>query len=165
MGHHFNPAKNAPIVVSSSGDSSGELDSPVSHRDRLIYESRLKELSESGAGAEAKDWERLQAGAQPELDAFGQPVLEIRRGDDAVRVGVTRSNILESSGSRSLAAEMLETRIRQELRPSIASKTANKDVASDLELLRQLVSRPRVANASNQSHVPNSLVWSAASVQ
>jgi hypothetical protein len=166
MGHHFNPAKNAPIVASSSGasssgDSSSELDSPVSHRDRLIYESRLKELSESSPGAEAKDWERLQAEAQPELDDFGQPVLEIRRGDDVVRVGVTRSNILESSGSRSLAAEMLETRIRQELRPSIASKTAHQDVESDLELLRQLVSKPRFANTSNQSQVPNSLVWSA----
>jgi hypothetical protein len=160
MGHHFNPAKNALIVASSR-----ELDSPVNRRDRLIYESRLKELSESSPGAEAKDWERLQAEAQPELDAFGQPVLEIRRGDDAVRVGVTRRNILESSGSRSLAAEMLETRIRQELRPSIASKTAHKDVESDLELLRQLVSQPRLANASNQSHLPNSLIWSAASLQ
>ena len=121
--------------------------------ERLRYQSRMDELSQSrplidglkeGKTKEVKTWERLQASAQPGFDASGQPVLQMRVGDDLVQVGVSRANILSVSESPELAARLVEARLRQELRPATARKTSRSDVEKDLALFQQLLSlQPR----------------------
>jgi hypothetical protein len=154
FGHRrFDPARNALIE-----DASGQLDSPMTRGERLAFQSRLNELSQSdsvvdpvvdplgerktraGKGSEAKDWERLQASSQPALDASGQPVLQLGVGDDSAQVGLSRANILTGSGSPELAARLVEARLREELRPASVRKTSRNDVKKDLKLFQQLLS-------------------------
>jgi len=151
FGHRrFDPARNALI---SNLDSGRELDAPMTRDDRLRYQSRMDELSQSrsaidglkeGENKEAKTWERMQASAQPGLDVFRQPILQMRVGEGLAQVGLSRSNILSGSDSPELAARLMEARLRQELRPAIARKTSRSDVEKDLALFQQLLSlQPR----------------------
>ncbi len=154
FGHRrFDPARNTSIL-----DSARELDAPMTRDERLRYQSRLDELSltgvvigpldeglnpgkSEGKTKEVKTWERLQAGATPGFDASGQPLLQVRVGDDLALVGVSRANILSVSESPELAARLLEARLRQELRPATARKTSPSDVEKDLALFQQLLRR------------------------
>ncbi len=153
FGHRrFDPARNALVL-----DSDHELNAPMTRDERLTYQSRLDELSltpravdpeDEGKGEgktkEIKTWERLQAAATPGIDTSGQPVLQIREGDDLAQVGISRANILSISDSSELAARLVEARLRQELRPAAARKTSPRDVEKDLALFQQLLSlQPR----------------------
>jgi hypothetical protein len=146
FGHHrFDPARNDPVL-----DSTRQLDSAVTHNDRLAFQSRLDEMTQTRASKDSsnqeKSWERLQASAQPGLDASEQPVLLVRLGDDVARIGISRANISNTSKPSGFAAGLVEARLRQELRPAVARKTSRRDVEKDLVLLRQLLSRqPREA--------------------
>jgi hypothetical protein len=147
FGHRrFDPARNALI---SNLDSGCELDAPMTRDDRLRYQSRMDELSQSrsaidglkeGENKEVKTWERMQASAQPGLDVLRQPILQMRVGEDLSHVGLSRANILSASDSQELAARLIEARLRQELRPALARKTSRRDVEKDLALFQQLLS-------------------------
>lgn len=152
FGHRrFDPARNALIL-----DSGHQLDAPMSHDDRLRYQSQMDELSQTSSVIdplnernEVKTWERMQASAQPGLDASGQPVLQMRVGDHLTQVGLSRTNILSDSESSVLAARLLEARLRQELRPATARKSSPSNVKMDLALLQQLLSpQPREATVA-----------------
>ena len=152
LGHHFDPSRNALVA-----DSSWQLDAPLTHQERLTYENRLNEMTQSTApetrqkrakkskakSNDLKTWERLLANAEPGLDASGQPILQVHEGDTWMNVGLTRANILGSSESSDLAANFLEARLRQELRPAGARKTSRANIDADLALLRQALSQTR----------------------
>jgi hypothetical protein len=53
---------------------------------------------------------------------------------------MSRANVLNDPGSSELAAKLLAARIQQELRTTGPRKAAHSDVASDVGLLRQLLS-------------------------
>ena len=153
FGHRrFDPARNALVF---NLDSGGQLDAPMTRDDRLRYQSRLDELSQTGSGGdslnEEKHWERLQAGARPGLDASGQPVLQLRVGGDLAQVGISRANILSVSDSSELAARLLEARLRQELRPATARKASPSDVEKDLTLFQQVLRRQSREDAVTRS--------------
>jgi hypothetical protein len=146
----FDPARNALIM-----DSSDQLNAPMTRDERLRYQSRLDELSQTsstidplnaGKAKEVKTWERVQSNAIPGIDASGQPVLHMGVDDESAQVGLSRANISSSSESPQLAARLMEARIRQELRPAATRKTSPSDVEKDLTLFRQLLSlQPREA--------------------
>ena len=156
FGHRrFDPARNALVL-----DSDRQLDAPMTRDQRLRFQSRMDELSQTASVIDPLDesknegkikskddektWERLQASAAPGIDTSGQPVLQLRVADDLAQVGLSRANILSISDSSELAARLLEARLRQELRPGTARKTSPSDVENDLALLRQLLSlQPR----------------------
>jgi hypothetical protein len=139
----FNPARHALVL-----DSRWQLDTPMTTADRRAYQNELDELrhvgsiqdSSADSSIERKTWEQLQAGAEPELDSAGTPVVQVHLGSDVAKVGVSRTNVLNDPGSSDLAAKLLAARIQQELRPAMARKAAHSDVASDMALLRQLLS-------------------------
>lgn len=134
----FDPGRHAPVI-----DARWQIDTPVTTADRRSYQNQLDELRQSVSPADPgreDTWPRLQAMAEPELDAFGTPVIQVHRGSTVEQVGMARANVLETPGSPQLAVKLLEARIQLELRPGIARKTANSDVASDLSLLRQVIS-------------------------
>jgi hypothetical protein len=148
FGHRrFDPARNALIL-----DSGRQLDAPMTRDERLRYQSRMEELSQTsvvdplnevktngGKAKEVKSWERLQASGTPGIDTSGQPVLQLHIGDDWAQVGISRANILSVSDSPELAARLLEARLRQELRPATARKTSPSDVEKDLALFQQIL--------------------------
>ncbi|MGA8540062.1 MAG: hypothetical protein WB566_11220 [Terriglobales bacterium] len=163
FGHRrFDPARGALVL-----DSDHELDAPMTRDERLRFQSRLNELTETTSSTEASDksdkkneeksgmkeakaWERLQASATPGIDISGDPVLQLRLGDDLAQVGLSRTNILTVSDSSELAARLLEARLRLELRPGTARKTSSNDVERDLGLLRQLLMpEPREVGVSS----------------
>ncbi len=121
--------------------------------DRLRYQSRMDELSQTrpaidgvkeGENKEVKTWERMQAGAQPGLDVLRQPILQMRVGEELAQVGLSRANILSASEPPELAARLVEARLRQELRPTMARKASRSNVEKDLALFQQLLShQPR----------------------
>jgi hypothetical protein len=148
LGHgRFDPTRHARVL-----DSSSQLDTPMTSADRRFYQSRLDELTRTGAivdfSSEERKWEDLQAGAEPELDLSGKPVMKVHVGSGVEEVGISRANVLSASESSELAARLLEARLRQELRRASARKTAHSDVENDLALLRQLLSVQRSGFAS-----------------
>jgi hypothetical protein len=134
----FDPARNAMIM-----DSKRELQPRLASTERKALMSQLDELS-ANANLDGKTWRnekiwrRLQADAEPSLDRAGSPVLQVRVGDEIVDVGVSRRNVLSPSGSPELSQELLEARLREELRRSAASKTSESDVISDWKLLQKV---------------------------
>ena len=150
FGHRrFDPGRNAPIL-----DADRELDTPITHDERLAFQSRMDEMSLPASASdpvverknegkkEVKTWERLQATAEPGLDGFGQPVLQMGISNDLGLVGLSRANILRFSGSSEFATRLVEARLREELKSGTARKTSHSDVQKDLVLLRQLLAAP-----------------------
>jgi len=141
----FDPAHNAMIM-----DSKHELQPRLAADQRRAISDQLDLLS-NNASAEPKSWRnektwrRLQADAEPQLDQFGGPVLQVRVGEQLVDVGVSRENVLRTIGSPSLSRELLQARLREELRRSAASKTSASDVVSDWKLLQKAI--PSEANS------------------
>ena len=92
----------------------------------------------------ATTWQQVQAGAVPQLDNSGNPVLEVKLGEETVDLGVSRSNVLRTSAPPELVASMLIARLREELRNGGSPKASERDVANDWELLQKvLVARDR----------------------
>jgi hypothetical protein len=173
FGHRrFDPARNALIL-----DSDNQLVPPITRDQRVIYQSRLNELSQSNPDAlaetkrnEIKTWAREQASAHPAFDADGRPILQIGSvssnsdsnsasesnsdDEDLTQLGISRANILntDSTGSPELASRLLEARIRQELRPATIKKTAPTDVGKDLALYQQLLSRQAAEEKTSSAH-------------
>jgi hypothetical protein len=140
----FDPARHARVL-----DSSSQLDTPMTSADRRSYQSRMDELTRAGSMVDSlrsqeRSWEALQAGAEPELDPSGKPVMQVRVGREVKQVGISRANVLNAPESSELVARLLEARLHQELRRTTARKTAHSDVENDLALLRQLLASSRV---------------------
>lgn len=88
--------------------------------------------------AEERRWESRLAGAEPTLDAAGQPALRLRVDGDTT--GVARSNILNNDDTASdFTVGLVEARLREELKPATLRKTARSDVQNDLLLLQHLL--------------------------
>ena len=161
----FDPNKQALVF-----DSTAELHPPIASKERRNYADQLNSLlaqlnvsevrskpDRDMGGQEirwqeilrnnnSKDWERLQAAAEPGLDSLGRPILQVHVGERLVNVALTRDNILSSPDPSRLAQEVLTSRLRSELRRNAADKTAESDVISDWNLLRQTA---LTASASN----------------
>jgi hypothetical protein len=134
----FNPGRNAPIL-----DSQHELGAPLTRADRRAFRDQLEEIvrmaPSAGASVDQKDWQALHDTAEPALDSFGGPILQLRVGDEVTSVGVTRSNILGVSASSEFAMGLVKARLREELKSESTKKTARADVESDLMLLQELL--------------------------
>lgn len=144
---HFNPGKNALIL-----DSERQLNAAVTSMDRRVLQGQLGELvragSSAGAQTDERQWTSLHAAAEPALDAFGRPTLQVRVGDQVVSVGIARSNIQDISAGSAFAAGLVEARLRDELTSAASRKTAHSDVEADFGLLRQLLAPQPKALAS-----------------
>lgn len=139
VGHwRFDPSRNARVL-----NSKQQLDAPLTRMDRRAAEGRLQELlwpvSVEDAARDAPDWASLRAAAEPVLDAAGGPRLQVRKGGEVTLVGVARANIMSVPEGFDFAAGLVKARLREELKPAAAHKTARADVESDLALLQKLL--------------------------
>ena len=143
VGHgHFNPSRNALIL-----DSKQQLDESLTRMDRRTVRTncrncfgpRLRQtlpratMTPTGCSCtprpnRSSSFRRTQAA-------------KVRQGGEVTPVGIARANILSVPEGFEFAAGLVQARLREELKPAAARKTARADVASDLVLLRQLLAR------------------------
>jgi hypothetical protein len=79
----------------------------------------------------------MMSDAAPGFDSGGRPVLRMRIGDEAVTVGIAQSNIFATQSSGRLAQQILEARLREELRRGNPPKVSESDVEHDWTLLEK----------------------------
>jgi hypothetical protein len=133
---HFNPSKQALVF-----NAERALEPPLGTEDRRSYQSELDHLladpDSDAAVARIEKWKRLLRNAVPDLDAQGRPVLRIHMGDEVVSVGVANSNILANDTPEPLTEQLLEARLRAELRRGNPPKASESDVTRDWNLLQK----------------------------
>ena len=145
----FNPARNAMVF-----DPGRDLEPPLADAQRRLYQNWLGSLERPLAedNATATTWQQVEADAVPHLDDSGNPVLEVKLGEQIVDLGVSRSNVLRTSAPPELIEYMLVGRLREELRNGGFPKASERDVANDWELLQQvLAARHRKSESVNAS--------------
>jgi hypothetical protein len=140
----FDPGRHALVF-----DPRRDLEPPMNAQQRRESQNRLELLARrmtEGSALEEVKWPRLEASAEPQLDAAGRPVLRLRVGDNPVEIGLARENIVNESESPEIAQHLLLVRLREELRRN-APKVSQSDVHSDLRLLEELHrGRPEVSS-------------------
>jgi hypothetical protein len=153
----FNPAKQA--LVFNAGRA---LEPPLGAEDRRSYQSELNRLVADPAtetnNARIEKWRHLLRNSTPDLDAQGRPVLRIPMGEEVVTVGVSGSNILANDTPEPLTGQLLEARLRAELRRGNPPKASESDVTRDWDLLQQAMngSDVQVAAPSRRSQQASS---------
>jgi len=153
----FDPGKQAMVY-----NAQRALEPPLGAEDRRSYQSELNHLmsdhleSDADAGtavARIEKWRRLLRNTAPDLDAEGRPVLRVHRGEEMVSVGVAGSNILAEDAPEPLTQQLLEARLRAELRRGSAPKASESDVERDWNLLQKAINGSD-AEVAVQSHRP-----------
>jgi hypothetical protein len=139
-GWRFDPAKGALIFDANSdatSDANSDLEPPLTSAQRRIYESALSTAQRESLEAELPDWRKLQASAEPQLDASGQPFLKAQVEGKTVLVGVSRGDALRLSAPPEFTQQLLLTRLNSELKPGKPARASQKQVESDWKLLQE----------------------------
>lgn len=148
-----------------------KLELPVGEEDRRSYQIELNRLAAtdvakvSPTGIE-KTLARTMNGAMPGFDSKGRLVIRIGMNNDTETLGMTEGNLFSPLSQPSLAKELLQARLHQELRKGYAPKISQSDVEHDWSLLKkslatsddQLASRsakafqplPRIESSGNR---------------
>jgi hypothetical protein len=130
----FDPGRHALVF-----DPHRDLEPPMSAQQRRESLNRLEQLARGVAEdtpPEESKWVRLEASAEPQLDAAGRPQLRLRVGDSPLAVGLARENMIGDSGSSTIAQRLMLVRLREELRKT--PRFSQSDVSKDLLLLEEL---------------------------
>lgn len=133
----FEPGRGAMVFVMGQNP-----EPPMGREDRRAYREQLKHLlagayPETQARKIDKSWEKLQATAKIDVDDQGRPVLQMRVGDDLVRVGASADNVLSGGAPPQLVRQLLEARLQSELRDKSPKGATESEVARDWELLQR----------------------------
>lgn len=143
-GWRFDPGKGALIFNPSSG-----LETPLTSAQRRSYANSISALKRASADTDSvPHWRR---GAEPQLDATGQPFLQAQVDGRIVRLGLSRRNALRLSTPPELVQGLLVTRLEQELKPSKPSRISGQQVKSDWKLLEGAVEARRAALTAERS--------------
>jgi hypothetical protein len=151
----LDPAAHA-LVYNADRD----LEKPLGSEDRRSYQLELSHLlasTDPGEGSLARI-ERLRhmlRNAAPDVDADGRPVLRIRSGAELVNVGISESNLLANAAARSIAKELLEARLRAELKRG-TPKVSESDVTHDWDLLQKTLNHTDNEVAAQSHTAPSS---------
>jgi hypothetical protein len=126
----FDPARQA--LVFNAGRA---LEPPLGAEDRRSYQSELNHLELNVDPVEK--WRRLLRNATPEFDAQGRPVMRIHVGEEVVSVGVAGSNIFANDAPERFTKQLLEARLRAELRRGNPPKASESGITRDWNLLQE----------------------------
>jgi hypothetical protein len=149
----FNPSQHAMVY-----NAERVLEPPIGAEDRRAYLSELNHLdlnrpdlnhfdvsrsdlnqgdSTAQTVVRVEKWKRVLHNSAPNLDADGRSILRIRVGEEMVNVGVARSNVFATSAPEQFTAQLLEARLRAELRRGNPPKVSESDVTRDWDLLQK----------------------------
>lgn len=141
-GWRFDPAKGALVF-----DPVGGLERPLSKPERQWYEKSLLAIKRESIQSEPlPNWKKFEVRTQPELDAAGKPVLQVKSDDETAQIGICRDNALLMMASPELIQDVLYARLQQELKPHKPSHVSEKQIERDWNLLEQ-------ANKATQASV------------
>jgi hypothetical protein len=130
----FNPSEHAMIRTED-----GELDRPLSDRERRAYEKGLAEVTkardEQTPLREDVSWHHLLARGRLGLDQQGRPVLTVHSGDGATTFGITRDTIFGNAAPPEIVQGLLVARLREELKGGRAPRTSESQLRRDWKLL------------------------------
>jgi hypothetical protein len=114
---------------------------PLGPEDRRAYQIELNHLvaadSDTSIAHIQKTWDHLMSNAVPGFDAQGHPVVRMQVGEETVSLGVTAGNVLDKGSSTQFAQELLEARLREELRRGNPPKVSEDDIEHDWKLLQK----------------------------
>src|SRR5579862_665530 len=132
----FDPSRQA-LVYSAQR----VLEEPIGPEDRRSYQLELNHLWATSSSNEAslarvEKLKRLLRNAVPDFDGDGRPLLRVRQGDEMVSVGISESNVFENGGRKPFTQELLEARLRAELKRGVP-KASESDVTRDWDLLQK----------------------------
>jgi len=137
----FDPARQALVFNAERG-----LEVPLGAEDRRSYQSELNRLLQSppvadpaaeANGVRAEKWRRLLRNASPDLDDQGHPVFLIQEGEQVVSLGISSSNILSGGAPEPFTQQLLEARLREELKRGKPPKASQSDITRDWDLLQK----------------------------
>jgi hypothetical protein len=137
---HFDPARQAQVY-----NADRALEPPVGAEDRRSFQIELNhlvsaQLSEANGSYGEKKLARMMSNASPAFDSDGRPILRMLIADNVVNVGVAQGNIFFTQSSGRFAAQILEARLREELRRGNPPKVSESDVEHDMMLLQKALS-------------------------
>ncbi len=154
---HFDPARHA-LVYGAGRD----LEKPLGSEDRRSYQLELNHLSgDSDSGLwslmRSDKVRRLLRNATPDFDADGRPVLRIRKGAEILDVGISDSNLFSNAAAKAFAQELLEARLRSELKRGVP-RASESDVTHDWNLLQKMLDQPENEVAAAHRPIPQTRV-------
>jgi hypothetical protein len=135
-GWRFNPMKGALIYNAADIDSWWELGLPLTKAQRRFYLESVSSIARDVREEGVPGWKEFQAGANPQLDAQGQPVLQANVSGHTVRIGMSRESAFRLSTPPELVQDMMLTRLEQELKPK-SPHISKRQVESDWKLLQR----------------------------
>jgi len=135
-GARFNPAHNAMVFDPSNGELEPALEAAQRHEYQSRLDSLKRPLAEGNPWYGTK-WQQLQADSVPQVDDSGDPLLEVKLGDETVNQGLSRNNILSTSAPPELAEWILVQRLREELKKGGSPKVSEQNAENDWALLQQ----------------------------
>jgi hypothetical protein len=141
-GWRFNPAKGALIFDASDWDLSDPrnvLELPLTSAQRHSYEKAISNVQRENVEADLPEWRKLQAGAEPRVDASGQPFLKAEVEGQTILVGLSRGNVLRLTSPPEFVQGLVLTRLESELKSGKPPRTSRQGVESDWKLLQQAV--------------------------
>ena len=133
----FHPDRDAMVF-----NPSGDPEPPIARQDRKAYQRQLKQLLARSfplPPGESIDqaWEKLQSKARTDFDAQDAPVLQMKIGEEIVRLGASPENVFSVNAPPLLVQEMLEAHLLSELRRAPRNGISPSTIASDWNLLQQ----------------------------
>jgi hypothetical protein len=141
-GWRFDPAKGALVFDAVDG-----LQRPLSKSELQWYQKSLIAIKRESIQSEPlPNWKKFEARTQPELDATGKPVLQVKSDEETAQIGICRDNALRMIAPPELIEDLLFARLQQELKPHKPAHISEQQVERDWKLLEQ-------ANRATQASV------------
>jgi hypothetical protein len=162
----FDPSRQELVYSAQRG-----LEPRIDEEDRRSYQLELShlmvaDLNRLGQSRVQKTLSRTLNASTPGFDADGRPMLRLSEGDETENFGITRVNLLTAEpASGRFAQELLEARLREELRKGNPAKVSESDVERDWNLLQKTLKSsdeqvasgvPRAVPSSTQARWGNS---------
>jgi hypothetical protein len=135
-GWRFNPGKNAVIFDPNSPDYVRNFELPLTDAQRRLYTGLVLHTKRTAPEEdELPSWRKVEAHAEPELDAQGRPFVKWELQGQTMQLGLSRSNTLELSAPPEFVEDLVLARLRAELKSKPARVSAIQ-IKSDWKLLQ-----------------------------
>jgi hypothetical protein len=132
-GWRFDPAKGAMIFDPARG-----LETPLTAGQRSWYEKSVIAMKRENIESDPlPNWREFVSKTEPQLDSAGQPFLRRRGEDTTTQIGICRDNAQRISTPPELVEDLLFARLEQELKPKKPAHVSERQIQSDLKLLRE----------------------------
>lgn len=136
-GWRFNPGKDAMIFNADSPDLMGNFELPLTEAQRRSYEALVARARRGqNESQQLPSWRKVEAHAQPALDAAGRPFVKWVVEGKPVQLGLCRSNTLQLSAPPEFVEDLVVARLERELKAKPAQISALQ-VRSDWALLER----------------------------